>query len=111
MYPSFHIKPWEDIYTDIDCAFPRFMNIRKSEEGVQVKTSKQYTEGRSLGGNLHCLIEFVRTDKPVKLTEYEQEQEKLRGDGGAKYRKFVAKEYGNGDAGQSNQDEENKQPL
>lgn len=30
-YPIFHIKPWEEIYTDIDCAFPRFYNIRKSE--------------------------------------------------------------------------------
>ena len=28
MYPSFHVKPWEDIYTDIDCAFPSFYNIR-----------------------------------------------------------------------------------
>ena len=34
MYPTFHVKPWEAIYTDIDCAFPRFFNIRKSEEGV-----------------------------------------------------------------------------
>ena len=33
-YPSFHIKKWEDIVTDIDCGFPRFMNIRKSDLGV-----------------------------------------------------------------------------
>ena len=65
-YPIFHVKPWEDIYTDIDCAFPRFFNIRKSEQGVQLKTSKAFTEGRHLGGNLHCLIEFERIDKPGK---------------------------------------------
>ena len=61
-YPVFHIKKWEDIYTDIDCAFPRFFNIRKAEQGVQVKTSKSFTEGKHLGGNLHCIIEFERVD-------------------------------------------------
>ena len=109
MYPSFHIKTWEDIHTDIDCAFPRFMNIRKSDEGVQTKTSKQYTEGRSLGGNLHCIIEFERLDKPVKLTEVEEEQEKLREDGGAGYRKFITKTYKT-DENQQKQAEE-KEPL
>ena len=34
MSPVFHTKPWDLIYTDIDCAFPRFMNIRKSDMGV-----------------------------------------------------------------------------
>jgi hypothetical protein len=39
-YPCFHTIKWDDIYTDIDCAFPRFMNIRKRELGVQLKQSK-----------------------------------------------------------------------
>ena len=66
MYPSFHVKPWEDIYTDIDCAFPSFYNIRYSDQGVQKKTTDQYTKGKSLGNNLHCLIEFERLEKPTK---------------------------------------------
>ena len=110
MYPTFHVKPWEAIYTDIDCAFPRFFNIRKSEEGVQVKTSKQYTEGRSLGGNLHCLIEFERLEKPVTLSAAEEEEERIRGDGGSKYRKFLSSSYQQeGDAKPSQ--EETKEPL
>ena len=36
-YPVFHTKPWEMIYTDINCAFPQFFNIRKSEAGIQEK--------------------------------------------------------------------------
>jgi len=65
-YPVFHTKPWEMIFTDIDCAFPKFFNIRKSEAGVQEKQSKAFTEGRHKGGNLHCLIEFERTIAPSK---------------------------------------------
>ena len=57
-YPVFHVKKWDDVATDIECAFPRFFNIRKSELGVQMKTSKAFTEGGKVGGNLHCLIEF-----------------------------------------------------
>jgi hypothetical protein len=30
----FHCKPWDMLYTDFDCAFPRFFNIRKSDLGV-----------------------------------------------------------------------------
>lgn len=33
-YPAFHVKKWEEIATDINCAFPKFFNIRKSELGV-----------------------------------------------------------------------------
>ena len=36
-YPVFHTKPWDMIYTDINCAFPQFFNIRKSEAGIQEK--------------------------------------------------------------------------
>lgn len=57
-YPSFHTKKWKDIVTDIECAFPEFFNIRKSDAGVQKKTGKAFTEGRHKGGNLHCLMEF-----------------------------------------------------
>ena len=41
----FHVKKWKDIYTDINCAYPQFFNIRKEEEGIQVKTEKAYIEG------------------------------------------------------------------
>ena len=57
-YPSFHVKKWEQLVTDISCGFPDFYNIRKSDVGVQQKTSKSFTEGKHKGGNLHCLIEF-----------------------------------------------------
>ena len=57
-YPCFHTKKWEQIVTDINCAFPEFYNIRKSEVGVQSKTGKSFTEGKHKGGNLHALIEF-----------------------------------------------------
>jgi hypothetical protein len=60
-YPCFHVKPWKQIYQDIDCAFPNFFNIRKAEQGVQTKTSASFTTGKHVGGNLHCLIEFERT--------------------------------------------------
>ena len=76
-----------------------------------MKTSKQYTEGRSLGGNLHCLIEFERLEKPVKITEAEEEQERLRGDGGSKYRKFVANNYQKEETDQQKPGEEKKEPL
>jgi hypothetical protein len=33
-YPCFHTFKWDHIYEDIDCAFPRFMNIRKVALGV-----------------------------------------------------------------------------
>lgn len=62
MHPVFHVKSWEDIFTDIDCVFPQFFNIRKPELGVQTKTESIFTEGSKAGGNLHCLIEFERTD-------------------------------------------------
>ena len=57
-YPSFHVKKWEEIVTDISCSFPEFYNIRKSEVGVQTKAGKSFTEGKHKGGNLHCLMEF-----------------------------------------------------
>ncbi|TNV72832.1 hypothetical protein FGO68_gene3150 [Halteria grandinella] len=58
-YPTFHVKKWTDIATDIECGFPQFFNIRKSEFGVQEKTTPSFVEGGSkLGGNLHCIIEF-----------------------------------------------------
>lgn len=44
-YPVFHVKKWEDISTDISCAFPKYFNIRKSELGIQEKTSKAFIEG------------------------------------------------------------------
>ena len=34
-YPVFHVKKWEQIETDIECAFPAFFNIRKAEIGIQ----------------------------------------------------------------------------
>ena len=74
------------------------MNIRKSEQGVQMKTSKAFTEGKNLGGNLHCIIEFEKTEKAVKKSELEGEYDKLRGDGGGKYRKFVANNYQGGNS-------------
>ena len=58
MSPVFHIKRWSDILKDISCGFPEFMNIRKSDLGVQKKTTKGFTEGRHKGGNLHGIIEF-----------------------------------------------------
>ena len=57
-YPVFHVKRWEQIVTDVNCAFPEFYNIRKSEVGVQQKTSKGFTEGTHKGGNLHGILEF-----------------------------------------------------
>lgn len=70
-YPCFHVKSWREIYVDINCAFPEFFNIRKSDEGVQIKTSASFTTGKSFGGNLHCLIEFERTklEEPSEITE------------------------------------------
>jgi len=58
-YPAFHTKKWSEIVTDLSCGFPEYYNIRKSELGVQMKTSEVFQEGGTkAGGNLHCIIEF-----------------------------------------------------
>ncbi len=54
-YPVFHTKRWEDIVTDLNCDYPEFFNIRKSELGVQKKEN-----ATKQGGNLHCIIEFSK---------------------------------------------------
>lgn len=59
-FPVFHVKKWSDITKDINCQFPEYFNIRKSNLGVQVKKGKAFTEGKYLGGNLHCLMEFSK---------------------------------------------------
>ena len=68
IYPMFHVKKWSDIYTDINCSYPTHFNIRKVEEGIQVKTCKQYNEGgKSFGSNNHCLIEFTKADSDSEV--------------------------------------------
>lgn len=76
-YPSFHIKKWQDIVTDIECEFPKFFNIRKSEMGIQEKASPAFTEGKHKGGNLHCIIEFksLKTVKKAPKVEEQKESE------------------------------------
>ena len=58
--PVFHVKKWSDIAIDINCQFPEYFNIRKSNLGVQNKKGKEFKEGKHLGGNLHCIIEFTK---------------------------------------------------
>jgi hypothetical protein len=54
------MKKWKDIVLDINCQFPEFFNIRKIDKGVQIKKGREFKEGKFLGGNLHCIIEFSR---------------------------------------------------
>ena len=56
-YPCFHVKKWEDIFTDINCKMPQFYNIRKTEEGIQTKEKPA-----RVGHNNHCIIEFEVDD-------------------------------------------------
>ena len=65
--PVFHVKKWEEIQTDISCAFPQFYQIRDQlnidedpSDKIQTKTEKRFTEGDMKGVNLHCLIEFKK---------------------------------------------------
>ena len=45
--------------TDLTTGFPQFFNLRKSELGLQEKTSAAFLSGGSkAGGNLHCILEF-----------------------------------------------------
>ena len=49
----FHVKKWKDIYTDINCAYPQFFNIRKAEEGhkkivINQKTIKTVIENMKI---------------------------------------------------------------
>ena len=58
-YPTFHVKAWRDIVTDLNTKFPQFFNLRKSELGIQEKTTPSFQPGGSkAGGNLHCILEF-----------------------------------------------------
>ena len=74
-YPCFHTKKWKDIVTDINCAFPQFFNIRKSEMGIQRKTTNAFTEGKHKGGNLHCFIEFRSVQSGSKAVMKEEGKE------------------------------------
>ena len=56
------MKKWNDINTDINCQFPEYFNIRKINKGVELKKGKEFKEGKWLGGNMHCIIEFSRND-------------------------------------------------
>ena len=59
-YPPMHVFKWRDILLDLNQAFPKFLNIRKLDLGIQEKTSQCFKTGSKAGGNLHCIIEFER---------------------------------------------------
>ena len=74
MYPVFHTVKWLDMVADIDCAFPKFFNIRNPKVGIQTKEHKCFNQGGSkFGGNLHCLIEFKKSSSTVAKEETEDE--------------------------------------
>jgi hypothetical protein len=71
MHPCFHVKRWRDIHEDIDCAYPTYCNIRRPELGLMQKPGKAFQEGgKSFGGNLHCIIEFVKTQTVPNVQAY-----------------------------------------
>lgn len=61
-YPGLLMKKWKDVVIDLNCQFPEYFNIRKSELGIQKKSGKNFNEGKYLGGNLHCIIEFSKNN-------------------------------------------------
>ncbi|XP_038050150.1 uncharacterized protein LOC119723518 [Patiria miniata] len=54
--PGIHCFRWEDISTDLNCKSPECLNIRKLHLGVQTRKTKR------VGGNLHCLMAFKRSN-------------------------------------------------
>jgi hypothetical protein len=61
-YASLVMKRWEEVAKDIGSQNPEFLNIRKLERGVQRREGAEFTSGKKLGGNLHCLLVFERLD-------------------------------------------------
>jgi hypothetical protein len=60
-HPTFHNQPWENVYKDLEQLFPSCFNIRKPEDGLQVR-DKPITKAALWRGNNHCIMEFSRTD-------------------------------------------------
>lgn len=42
--PVFHVRRWEEIAEDIECEYPKFVDIREEEFKIQQKTAKQLEE-------------------------------------------------------------------
>jgi len=61
-YASLVMKRWEEVTRDIGAQNPEFLNIRKLERGMQRREGAEFTSGKKLGGNLHCLLVFERLD-------------------------------------------------
>ena len=61
-YASLVMKKWDDIARDIGTQNPEFFNIRKPEKGVQRREGAEFTSGKKLGGNLHCVLVFEKLD-------------------------------------------------
>ncbi|XP_022098707.1 basic immunoglobulin-like variable motif-containing protein isoform X2 [Acanthaster planci] len=55
-HPGIHCFRWEDISMDLHCKSPECLNIRKLHLGIQTRKTKR------VGGNLHCLMAFRRSN-------------------------------------------------
>ncbi|XP_066266884.1 basic immunoglobulin-like variable motif-containing protein isoform X1 [Branchiostoma lanceolatum] len=55
-HPGLHCIRWSDISTDLNCQNPTYLDIRRLHLGLQTRKT------RKSGGNLHCLMAFVKSD-------------------------------------------------
>eukprot|EP00058_Branchiostoma_floridae_P000399 XP_002585887.1 hypothetical protein BRAFLDRAFT_132877 [Branchiostoma floridae] len=55
-HPGLHCIRWSDISTDLNCQNPTYLDIRRLHLGLQTRKT------RKTGGNLHCIMAFVKSD-------------------------------------------------
>ncbi|XP_061431185.1 basic immunoglobulin-like variable motif-containing protein isoform X2 [Lethenteron reissneri] len=59
-HPAIHCKRWVDVVTDLSCQSPEFLDIRRTEKGLQQRKTNK------VGGNLHCIMAFHRPHQPPR---------------------------------------------
>ncbi|XP_071798489.1 basic immunoglobulin-like variable motif-containing protein [Asterias amurensis] len=73
--PGIHCFRWDDISLDLNCKSPQCLNIRKLHLGVQTRKTKR------VGGNLHCLIAFKKSDFQG-LVSVRDRSDRIKGESG-----------------------------
>ncbi|ELU15045.1 hypothetical protein CAPTEDRAFT_151702 [Capitella teleta] len=74
-HPAIHCKKWDDIDADLNCVHPDFSDVRRLWRGIQQRKTKKKN------GNLHCIIEFRRWDRPRPVSASSSRSSITRGEG------------------------------
>lgn len=78
--PTFTCLKWSDVMRDLTMENPEYLNVRKLNEGVQVKDNMDPSKK---GKNCHCIMEFSairprEKKKPAQQASAEANQPKHR---------------------------------